>query len=61
MIFDPHEVVKSCTLVRDENEKKVRNISFVNIPSVCARVRGAGSNERAGSPQAGVAKSVVSA
>ena len=39
---------------------KVRT-SFVKIPSVCSRVRGAGSYEAAGSPQAGVAESVVSA
>ena len=39
---------------------KVRT-SFVKIPSVCSRVRGAGSYEGAGSPQARVAESVVSA
>ena len=33
----------------------------MKIPSVCSRVRGAGSYEGAGSPQAGVAESVVSA
>ena len=47
-------------LAHFEDLMKVRT-SFVKIPSVCSRVRGAGSYEGAGSPQAGVAESVVSA